>query len=117
MRYKVFGYAQEKLINEEVDLNGALILQMIDEVSQNMIKKKKHIIIGGKIYVWLTYGYIKKQLPIVGSERTVTRRIDELVKKGMLEKIVRFNGQGKVGKYMYIGLTEKYFNLLKYENE
>ena len=108
MKYTIYGYSQEKLNNQSIDLESALILRVIADLYTSNSKKIEYKIMENDKYMWCTYGYIHEQIPIVGAERTMVRKIDSLIEKGILKKIVLKEKNGKKGNYLFITLGENY---------
>ncbi len=117
MKFTFLGYSQKKLIENEIDLRGAAVLRLIADLHTNILKKKKYIIYNGRFYIWFTYGYLIQEFPLLGSEKTVIRKINELVEKGFLHKIIKTNKNGMAGTYMYVTLTDKYEELNPYNSK
>lgn len=114
MKYTINGYSQEKLIEYEVDLSTSLILRVIADMYTSNSDSLEYKIIDDDKYMWCTYGYLLKQIPIIGVEKTIVRKIDSLIEKGILKKKVLFQRKGKTGKYIYVSLGEKYSSLTEY---
>ena len=88
--YEIYlGYSQEKLIENGIDLKEASILRLVADLHKGLVNKKKYSVFNNEIYVWFTYGYLARQFPIAGSEKTIMRKINELVEKGFLKKIIK----------------------------
>ena len=117
MKYTIYGYSQEKLKNQNIDLESALILRVIADLYTSNSKKVDYKIMENDKYMWCTYGYIYKQIPIIGTERTMVRKIDSLIEKGILKKIVIKEKNGKKGNYLFISLGENYSDLTEYSTE
>ena len=117
MKYTIYGYSQEKLNNQSIDLESALILRVIADLYTSNSKKIEYKIMENDKYMWCTYGYIYKQIPIVGSEKTMVRKIDSLIEKGILKKIVLKEKNGKKGNYLFITLGENYSDLTEYSTD
>ena len=67
--------------------------------------------------MWIKYSYLFEQIPIVGSERTIIRRIDKLIKKKILKKRVLNCRNGVKGTFLYVALNESYSDLTEYEDK
>lgn len=117
MKYTIYSYSQEKLNNQSIDLESALILRVIADLYTSNSKKIEYKIMENDKYMWCTYGYIYKQIPIVGSEKTMVRKIDSLIEKGILKKIVLKEKNGKKGNYLFITLGENYSDLTEYSTD
>lgn len=117
MKYTIYGYSQEKLNNQGIDLESALILRVIADLYTSNSKKIEYRIMENDKYMWCTYGYIHEQIPIIGAERTMIRKIDSLIDKGILKKIVLKEKNGKKGNYLFITLGENYSDLTEYSTD
>lgn len=117
MKYTIYGYSQEKLNNQSIDLESALILRVIADLYTSNSKKMEYKIMENDKYMWCTYGYIHEQIPIIGAERTMIRKIDSLIEKGILKKIVLKEKNGKKGNYLFITLGENYSDLTEYSTD
>lgn len=117
MKYTIYGYSQEKLNNQGIDLESALILRVIADLYTSNSKKIEYRIMENDKYMWCTYGYIHEQIPIIGAERTMIRKIDSLIEKGILKKIVLKEKNGKKGNYLFITLGENYSDLTEYSTD
>ncbi|WP_294066196.1 hypothetical protein [uncultured Fusobacterium sp.] len=117
MKYTIYGYSQEKLNNQGIDLESALILRVIADLYTSNSKKIEYKIMENDKYMWCTYGYIHEQIPIIGAERTMIRKIDSLIDKGVLKKMVLKEKNGKKGNYLFITLGENYSDLTEYSTD
>ena len=117
MKYTIYGYSQEKLNNQGIDLESALILRVVADLYTSNSKKIEYRIMENDKYMWCTYGYIHEQIPIIGAERTMIRKIDSLIEKGILKKIVLKEKNGKKGNYLFITLGENYSDLTEYSTD
>lgn len=117
MKYTIYGYSQEKLNNQSIDLESALILRVIADLYTSNSKKIEYKIMENDKYMWCTYGYIHEQIPIIGAERTMIRKIDSLIEKRILKKIVLKEKNGKKGNYLFITLGENYSVLTEYSTD
>jgi len=117
MKYTINGYSQEKLVELGIDLESSLILRVVADLYTSNSKKLEYKITHEDKYVWCTYKYIHKQIPIIGSEKTMIRKIDSLIEKGILKKVLLKEKNGKKGNYLYISLGENYSDLTEYSEE
>ena len=117
MKYTINGYSQEKLVELGIDLESSLILRVVADLYTSNSKKLEYKITHEDKYVWCTYKYIHKQIPIIGSEKTMIRKIDSLIEKGILKKIVLKEKNGKKGNYLFITLGENYSDLTEYSTD
>lgn len=115
MKFTVNGYSQEKLIKMNLDLIDSLILRVLADMYSSNSNKIEYKIINDDKYMWSKYGYILEQIPIIGSERTLIRKIDSLIEKNILKKIVLTAKKGVKGKYLYIAFDKTYEELTEYQ--
>nr|WP_314113393.1 conserved phage C-terminal domain-containing protein [uncultured Leptotrichia sp.] len=116
MKYTINGYSQEKLLKNNLDLSDSLILRVLADIYSSNGKKIEYKIMNNDKYMWISYGYLFEQIPIIGSERTLVRKIDSLIEKGMLKKELVTSKKGIKGRFLYISFGEKYFELTEYSN-
>lgn len=116
MKYTINGYSQEKLLKNNLDLSDSLILRVLADIYSSNGKKIEYKIINNDKYMWISYGYLFEQIPIIGSERTLVRKIDNLIEKGMLKKELVTSKKGIKGRFLYISFGENYFELTEYSN-
>ena len=116
MKYTINGYSQEKLLKNNLDLSDSLILRVLADIYSSNGKKIEYKIINNDKYMWISYGYLFEQIPILGSERTLVRKIDNLIAKKMLKKELVTSKKGIKGRFLYISFGEKYFGLTEYSN-
>lgn len=114
MKYSINGYSQERLVKNELDLIDSLILRVLSDIYSSNSKKIDYKIIKNDKYMWISYGYLFEQVPIVGSERTLIRKIDKLIEKKMLKKELITSKKGVKGRYLYISFGENYLELTEY---
>ena len=83
MVYTVMGFNQEGLVELGLTLDHAIILRwFVDFFGTGKMRK---MTIDGRDYAWLDYETISEAYPIMkGGKRTIKRRIDDLVEKGVL---------------------------------
>lgn len=115
MKYTINGYSQEKLIEYGVDLSSSLILRVIADMYTGNSKKIEYKIIEDDKYMWCTYDYLIEQIPILGTERTLIRKIESLIEKKILKKKILSQKKGRTGRYLYISLGENYDSLTEYK--
>ena len=116
MKYTINGYSQEKLLKNNLDLSDSIILRVLADIYSSNGKKIEYKIINNDKYMWISYGYLFEQIPIIGSERTLVRKIDNLIKKKILKKELVTSKKGIKGRFLYISFGEKYFELTEYSN-
>ena len=108
MRFTIYGYNQTVLIEHNLTLDDVFILKVISDIYFSQSEKINSIIFENCKYIWLSYKYIHKEIPIIGTERTLINRINSLVEKGFLKKIVKNTKDGKTGKFLYFAMGENY---------
>ena len=108
MRYNICGYNQKALLNYGLDCNDAMLLRTFMDIYTSSSEKLEYIILNNDKFLWLTYGYISEQLQLLGSIRTVKRKIDNLVEKNILKRVILNSKNKKSGKYMYLAPGENY---------
>lgn len=94
MKYTIEGFAQDKLIELELDVSDALILRwFIDFAGTGNMKR---IIHDHQIYYYVKYSGIISDLPVLGisSTKGISKRFDRYVEKGLLLKTVQRQGNG-----------------------
>lgn len=116
MKYTINGYSQEKLIEYNIDLSSSLILRVIADMYTSNAKTLEYKMLDDDKYMWCTYGYLLEQIPILGTERTLIRKVDSLIEKNILKKIILPQRKGKTGRYLYISLGENYHSLTEYNS-
>ena len=116
MKFTICGYNQTVLLEHNLTLDDVFILKVISSIYFSQSEKISSMIFENCKYIWLSYKYIHKKIPIIGTERTLINRINSLVKKGFLKKIVKNRKDGKTGKFLYFSLGENY-SLITGENK
>ena len=116
MKYTINGYSQEKLLKNNLDLSDSLILRVLADIYSSNGEKIEYKIMNNDKYMWISYGYLFEQIPVIGSERTLVRKIDNLIEKGVLKKELVTSKKGIKGRFLYISFGEKYFELTEYSN-
>ena len=116
MKFTICGYTQTGLLEHNLTLDDVFILKVISSIYFSQSEKISSTIFENCKYIWLSYKYIHKEIPIIGTERTLINRINSLVEKGFLKKIVKNRKDGKTGKFLYFSLGENY-SLITGENK
>ena len=116
MKFTIYGYNQTVLLEHNLTLDDVFILKVISDIYFSQSEKLNSIIFENCKYIWLSYKYIHKEIPIIGTERTLINRINSLVEKGFLKKIVKNTKDGKTGKFLYFAMGENY-SLITRENK
>jgi hypothetical protein len=113
MRYTCYGFQQTELVKNKLDNDDALLLRTLKGMYSSA--KMELITKNGERYMWITYDYLLEEIFIIGSKSTLKRKIAELVDKGFLKKVVTHYRKGRLGKYLYVALTDLVDQLEKYE--
>ena len=74
LKYNILGFKQEKLIENNLSTEDALILRTIKDMYSS--SGMEFITENNVRYMWMNYTYLLRQLPIVGSKRNLMRRIE-----------------------------------------
>ena len=117
MKYNIHGYSQTAAIKYGLTLNDTFILRVLSDIFYSSSPKLEFINYKNQKYMWITYGYLFREIPIFGTERTIINRINSLVKKNFLKKIVLNSKKGMAGKYMFISFGENYKKLFENYNK
>lgn len=113
MKYTILGFQQTKLIELDLKVDDALILRTVKDMYASA--SMEFIVENSEKYMWLNQKYFLSQIPIIGSRSTLLRRIDGMVEKGLLSKILRHNKKGVKGNFSYIKPTTKLDKLEDYD--
>lgn len=114
MKYTILGFSQQALLDYKLDVSDALILGVLADMYVSNSKKIEYRIFDNDKYMWITYSYIYKQIPVI-SQRTITRKIDTLIEKGILKKVNKSSKNGKKGNYLYISFGDTYSKITEYK--
>lgn len=115
MKYNICGYSQNMLLKYNLDCNDAVLLRTVMDIYTSSSDKIEYIIYENDKFMWLTYGYISEQLQLLGSVRTVQRKIDDFIDKKILKKVILNSKNKRAGKYMYLAPGENYSELCEYD--
>lgn len=112
MRYSIFEFSQEKLLEYNLDVADALILNWFANFFIGAMEKR--IFQDGnvnKIYGWIKISKIMEDLPVLGisTEKGIRRRLDHFVESGIME---RETIQSQNGKKSFYKTTEIYESLI-----
>lgn len=112
MRYSIFEFSQEKLLEYNLDVADALILNWFANFFIGGMEKR--IFQDGnvnKIYGWIKISKIMEDLPVLGisTEKGIRRRLDHFVESGIME---RETIQSQNGKKSFYKTTEIYESLI-----
>ena len=91
MKYSIFQYSQEKLLEYNLDVIDALILSWFSDFFVGSMEKKifkDESNNTGKLFGWVKLSKVMEDLPCIGinSEKGIKRRFDNFVEKGILEQ-------------------------------
>lgn len=116
MKYTIHGLQQDKLLKNELDNDDALILSVIKSMYSSASVDFE--IIEGNRFIWVDQTRLLEQIPIVGSQRKLQRRLKRLEDLGIIKKKVLYSklnqkGQTVKGTYSYVNVTEKLDDLSK----
>lgn len=111
MKYNICGYNQKALIKYGLDGNDALLLRTIMDIYSSSSDTLEYLIINEDKYMWLTYSYLAEQIQILGSVRTIKRKIDNFIEKDILKKVILSSKKGRTGKFMYLAPGNLYSTL------
>lgn len=112
MKYSIFQFSQEKLLENGLDVIDALILSWFSDffmtgMEKRIFKEES----GGKLYGWVKLSKVLEDIPCIGinSEKGIKRRFDGFVEKGIMSRqsIITQNG-----KKTYYRPTEIYDELV-----
>ena len=114
MKYSVFQYSQERLLEYNLDVTDAFLLQWFSDFFMCGSMEKKIFKEGdkNKIYGWVKLSKVMEDLPCIGisTEKGIKRRFDNLVEKGILERTSLITQNGKKTYYKPTELYETLIN-------
>ena len=101
MKYSIFGFNQTELLNNDISVEEALILERLVWLSGIYPEK----IIDGKGYKWISYSRLKSEIPIIcTSDNKIKRYMASLESKKLIERVyIKGNNMTKV----YFYFTDK----------
>ena len=111
MKYTIEGFSQVKAVELKLDIADLLILRWVVDFANTdrMVKMQ----VGNKIYFWLKYEGLLKELPILGITKDgLYRRLMRMVEKGVLEHTTIKQG----GTYSMYRLGVAYDSLVSTED-
>ena len=112
MKYTIHGFSQKRLVEAGLDNDDALILSVIKDMYSS--KNMQFQIIDGERFIWIDQGYLLEQIPIIGTQRSLKRRLKKFDDLKIIERKVLFCKDGIRGKFSYINITSKLDNLTEY---
>lgn len=116
MKYSIFQFSQEKLLENSLDVIDALILSWFSDffmtaMEKKVFKEQKNGITENKLYGWVKLSKVLEDIPCIGinSEKGIKRRFDGFVEKGIMtrQSVITQNG-----KKTYYRPTEIYDELV-----
>lgn len=115
MKYSIFQYSQEKLLEYSLDVIDALILSWFSDFFVGSMEKcifKEKDTAGGKLFGWVKLSKVLEDLPCIGinSEKGIKRRFDGLVQKGIMERKSIITQHGKKTFYRPTEIYESLLN-------
>jgi len=113
MKYTVLGFQQNKLIENNLSLEDALLLRTIKDMYSS--DSMESLINESKRYIWVNQSYLLQQIPIIGSMSKLKRMLTKLCDDGFLESIVITNKKGIAGRFYYVKHTQKMDSLSDYD--
>ena len=100
MKYTIHGFQQEKLIKLGLDNDDALILSVLRDMYAR--KSMDFKIINSERFVWVNQKYLLEQIPIIGSESKLRKKIRKFDEINLIERKVFYEKNGIRGTYSYI---------------
>lgn len=118
MKYSIFQYSQEKLLEYSLDVIDALILSWFSDFFVGSMEKKifkDEASQTSKLYGWVKLSKVMEDLPCIGinSEKGIKRRFDGFVEKGIMERKSVITQNGKKTFYRPTELYESLINTKK----
>ena len=113
MKYTVLGFQQKKLIRHSLSLDDAFLLNVIKHFYSSA--GMESIIEDGQRYIWLKFSKLADEVPIVGSERSIKRKFEQLESKVFIKRILKHKKDEKSGTFLYMRLTKLVDDLSDYE--
>ncbi|WP_436514041.1 hypothetical protein [Clostridium thermobutyricum] len=113
MKYTIHGLQQEKLISLGLTNDDALVLSVIKDMYSSASIESK--VIDEERYIWINQNsLIFEQIPILGTKRTLLRKMKKFEELGLIKRKTIFNKNGVKGSFGYISITEKLDYLTEY---
>lgn len=113
MKYSIEGFSQAKLLEYNLDILDAFLLRWFaDFVASGSMKQT---IKNGKIYYWIHYPNVIRELPAMGIHNTksIALKFEKYVIAGILDKeIIRT----QKGANVYYAIVDSVFRSLLYDN-
>lgn len=105
MKYTILGFQQQKLIDNNLNVEDAFILRTIKDMYGSASMEFKNI--NGTKYMWINYTYLLEQIPIVGSKRNLMRKIEKYGKQSLILRVLKNERNGVRGNFSYIAVGPK----------
>ena len=113
MKYTILGFQQNKANKLKLNMNDLLLMRTIKDMYSSA--SMEYIVDNGDKYMWANQNYLHRQIPIIGSKRTMIRIMDKLVDLGLLDKVLKHSKGGVRGNFSYIRPTIKMDSLQDYD--
>ena len=113
MKYTILGFQQTKLIENKLTIEDAFILRVIKDMFSSATMEFKEF--EGTKFMWVNYTYLLSQIPIVGSKRSLMRKIEYYGKELLILRILKNSRKGIKGNFSYIAPTGKFDELQDYD--
>ena len=115
MKYSIFQFSQEKLLEHNLDVIDALILSWFSDFFAGSMEKrlfKDKDTDKPKLFGWVKLSKVLEDLPCIGinSEKGIKRRFDGFVEKGIMERNSIISQKGKKTYYKPTKLYESLIN-------
>lgn len=113
MKFTIMGFAQEKILEFNLDLTDVMILRWFVDFKDSQQMKK--IIFEENMYYWINYDYLIQEIPVIkiNSKDVLRRRLKKLEDCKVLKSKCIKNFHGSM---TYYTITENYTALIKKNN-
>lgn len=115
MKYQIHGFQQRKLLDSGLSNDDALLLRVILDMYSS--SSNEFIIENDDKYLWISYTYIQKVIPIIGSKSNIMSKIKKYEGLKLIERILKFERKGEKGSWAYIKPLKGLDELTEYENK
>lgn len=110
LKFTIHGFQQSKLIEHGFNSNAALVMGAIHDFYTH--ERGEVLVIEGGKFVHIGQIVIHELLPIAGSLKTIQRIYQDLKKKQMIEIITLNHYEGVMGIFLFVRLTDRFYELL-----
>lgn len=121
MKYSIFQYSQEKLLEYSLDVIDALILSWFSDFFVGSMEKKifKDSKNNNKLFGWVKLSKVMEDLPCLGinTEKGLKRRFDLFIEKGIMERNTVITQNGKKTYYRPTDVYETLINTKAEQNK